>query len=94
MAVRGRISAGRGGQDDTTKARSEFGSFSSSRLFAKQVKSLPAATPARLAIFAVGAPSPTLAISRIAAWRIALRFSELLTRAIPMDESTVFRPWE
>jgi hypothetical protein len=35
-----------------------------------------------------------LAISRIAAWRIALRFSELLTRAIPMDESTVFRPWE
>jgi hypothetical protein len=41
-----------------------------------------AATPARPAIFAVGALRPTLAISCTAARRIAVRFSGLLTRAI------------
>jgi len=50
--------------------------------------------PVRLATFAVGAPSPALAISCTAARRIAARFSELLGRAIPIDESTMDRPWE
>ena len=37
-----------------------------------------------------GAPSPASAISRTAAWRIALRFSGLLIRAMLQDQSRAF----
>jgi hypothetical protein len=59
-----------------------FSSWDSALYFSASSYSVPEATPARLAIFAVAATSPTLAISSTAARRIALRFLGLLARAI------------
>src|SRR6266702_8402174 len=68
-----------------------YSSLSKSSLLRKYVKSVPSATPATWAIRAVGALTPSSAITCVAAARRALRLSSLLGRAMS-DHSLIISP--
>ena len=61
------------------------------------MNSEPLATPAVRAMTAVGAPSPWLTITRVAAAKIAFRLSSLrglaISAASPIDRSLITTDW-